>query len=61
MTEIPKEDRMSHSAIEHFRKKINNKAYLNEAIQRIAVVLCNELLDIPHGGLVHGRQRKKRK
>jgi hypothetical protein len=43
------------------RKKINNEDYLNGAIQRIALILSNELLDIPQGGLYHERQRKGRK
>jgi hypothetical protein len=43
------------------REKINNKEYLYEAIQRIALILSNELLDIPHGGLNYERQRKGRR
>jgi hypothetical protein len=61
MIGIEQEDRISHSEIELLRKKLDNEAYLNEAIQRIALVLCNELLDISQGGLIHGQQWKKRK
>jgi hypothetical protein len=61
MIGIEQEDRMSQSGIELLRKKIDNKAYLDEAIQRIALVLCNELLDISQGGLIYGQQWKKRK
>ena len=43
------------------REKIDNEEYLYEAIQRIALILSNELLDIPHGGLKHERQRKGRR
>ncbi|MDR0386451.1 MAG: hypothetical protein LBH57_00305 [Treponema sp.] len=53
--------RMPRSGIEILREKIDNEDYLNEAIQRIAQVLSNEILDISQGGLVHGRQWKKRK
>jgi hypothetical protein len=42
------------------RKKIDNKEYLNEAIQRIALVLSNELLDISRKGIYH-YERKRRK
>jgi hypothetical protein len=38
------------SRIEQLKKKIDNKAYLYGAIQRIAQVLSNEILDIPQGG-----------
>jgi hypothetical protein len=38
------------------RKKIDNEDYLCEAIQRIAQVLSNEILDIPQGGSYHERQ-----
>jgi hypothetical protein len=38
------------SRIEQLRKKIDNKEYLYEAIQRIAQIISNEILDIPQGG-----------
>jgi hypothetical protein len=47
------------SRIELLRKKLDNKDYLDEAIQRIAQVLSNEIPDISQGGLVHERQRRK--
>jgi hypothetical protein len=47
--------------LEQLRVKINNKDYLYEAIQRIALVLSNELLDINQGGPDHERQRKRRR
>ena len=43
------------------REKINNEEYLYEAIQRIALILSNELLDIPRGGLNYEQQRKGRR
>jgi hypothetical protein len=42
------------------RQKINSEEYLNEAIQRIALILTNEILDISPGGTFNGRQRKRR-
>jgi hypothetical protein len=47
--------------LEALRQKINNEDYLCEAIQRIALILSNELLDIPQGGGYYERQRKGRK
>lgn len=43
------------------RKKIHNQDYLYEAIQRIALVLSNEILDIPQEGRYHEQRRKGRK
>jgi len=43
------------------REKINDEEYLYEAIQRIALILSNELLDIPQGGWNYERQRKGRR
>jgi hypothetical protein len=40
------------------RQKIDNEDYLSEAIQRIAQVLSNEILELPQGGSYHERQRK---
>jgi hypothetical protein len=60
MTETREKGRTPHRGIEFLRTKIDNEVYLNEAIQRIAQVLSNEILDIPQGGLVHGRQWKRR-
>jgi hypothetical protein len=45
--------------IEILRKKIDNKEYLYEAIQRIALILSNEILDISQGGVNYERQRRK--
>jgi hypothetical protein len=47
--------------LEILREKINNEEYLHEAIQRIALILSNELLDIPQGGWNYERQRKRRR
>jgi hypothetical protein len=61
MTGTQEKGRTPHSRIELLRKKIDNEVYLNEAIQRIALVLSNNILDIPQGGMVYGRQWKRRK
>jgi GMP synthase PP-ATPase subunit len=43
------------------KQKIDNEDYLNEAIQRIAQVLSNEILELPYGGSYHEWQCKRRK
>ena len=48
------------SKLEVLRLKINNEDYLHEAIQRIALIISNELLDLPQGGRSYERQRKSR-
>jgi len=48
------------SKLEILREKINNEEYLHEAIQRIALIISNELLDLPQGGRSYERQRKSR-
>ena len=48
------------SRLEVLRQKINNEDYLHEAIQRIALIISNELLDLPQGGRSYERQRKSR-
>ncbi|MDR0512190.1 MAG: hypothetical protein LBG93_03705 [Treponema sp.] len=46
--------------LEVLRQKINSEDYLHEAIQRIALIISNELLDIPQGGSSYERQRRSR-
>ena len=53
--------RLGSSELEILRKKINSEDYLYEAIQRIALILSNELLDLSQGGRNHERQRKRRR
>jgi hypothetical protein len=55
------ESSLENPELEALRKKINNEEYLHEAIQRIALILSNELLDIPQGGWNYERQRKRRR
>jgi hypothetical protein len=52
--------RLRSAELEKLRSKINNKEYIHEAIQRIALILSNELLDLSRGGVYH-EQRKERK
>ncbi|MDR0553569.1 MAG: hypothetical protein LBG76_02045 [Treponema sp.] len=49
MKVVQEEDRLLSSRIALLRKKIHNEAYLGEAIQRIALVLSNELLEARRG------------
>jgi hypothetical protein len=48
------------SKLEVLRKKINNEDYLHVAIQRIALIISNEILDLPQGGRSYEQQRKSR-
>jgi len=56
----PVEEASGLTKLEFLRLKVNSDAYLHEAIQRIALVISNELLDIPQGGGAYDRQRKSR-
>jgi hypothetical protein len=58
---IQPDNQAGTSRLELLRAKVNSEDYLYEAIQRIAQILSNELLGIPHGGMFHERQRKGRK
>jgi hypothetical protein len=48
------------SRIAILKRKIDNEDYLNEAIQRIAHVLSNEILELSHGGSYNERPYKRR-
>ena len=56
----PMEEYSGLSKLEVLRQKISNEEYLHEAIQRIALIISNELLDLPQGGRSYERQRKSR-
>ncbi|MDR1863221.1 MAG: hypothetical protein LBQ67_04785 [Treponema sp.] len=56
-----KDNPLDASVVEDLRWKINNEEYVGEAIQRIALILSNELLDIPNGGGCYEQHRKGRK
>ena len=56
------EHNLSSTRIEQLRERINNKDYIYTAIQRIAFVLSNELIDISRGGgNTNEQQWKKRR
>jgi hypothetical protein len=55
------EQSLESAELVQLRNKINNKDYLYEAIQRIALVLSNELLELSRGGAYNERQRKRRR
>jgi len=53
------EQTMSSTRLEQLRKSINDEDYLYAAIQRIALVLSNELMDMSQKeGRFNERQRK---
>jgi hypothetical protein len=56
---FPEDEVSGLSKLEILRQKINNEDYLHEAIQRIALIISNELLDLPQGRS-YERQRKSR-
>jgi hypothetical protein len=54
------DDASGLTKLEALRQKINNDVYLHEAIQRIALIMSNALLDLPQGGRTYEQQRKSR-
>ena len=57
---IMTEQALSTSKVEQLRERINDKDYVHAAIQRIALVLSNELVDMSQsGGTYNERQRKR--
>ena len=55
------EQALKSRRLEVLRHRINDEGYINAAIQRLALVLSNELMDISREGTRHERQRKRRK
>ncbi|MDR1575215.1 MAG: hypothetical protein LBS37_04340 [Treponema sp.] len=53
------EQSMSSTQLEQLRNRINDEDYLREAIQRIAQVLSNELLDTFKEKKYDGRWKKR--
>jgi hypothetical protein len=47
--------------LELLQRRINDEDYLCAAVQRIALVLSNELMEITTEGRQNERQRKRRK
>jgi hypothetical protein len=56
---VQQESRLPPSGIEFLRKKINNEEYLYEAIQRIALVLSNEIQEMTQRGAQNERKGRK--
>jgi hypothetical protein len=56
---LQQESRLPPSGIELLRKKINNEEYLYEAIQRIALVLSNEIQEMNQKGARNERKGRK--
>ena len=54
------EQSLSSAELEKIRTRINDQDYLFEAIQRMALILSNELIDFTQGGKRDERQRKRR-
>ncbi|MDR2942980.1 MAG: hypothetical protein LBV17_10355 [Treponema sp.] len=52
---------MNTRKLELLRRRVNDEGYLHAAIQRLAMVLSNELMDLTQEAERHERQRKKRK
>jgi hypothetical protein len=52
---------LSCEELEKLRIKLNDEAYLAEAIQRIALILSNEIMNIPQRGGTNERKWKGRK
>ncbi|MCL2065895.1 MAG: hypothetical protein FWG99_00325 [Treponema sp.] len=52
---------LSSVKLEQLRRRINDEDYLHAAVQRLALVLSKELMDITQEGVKHERRRKKRK
>jgi hypothetical protein len=59
MITLHQENLLSPLRIDNLRKKIDNKDYLYEGIQRIAQILSDELVDDPKGGVWYERKRGK--
>ncbi|MDR1251337.1 MAG: hypothetical protein LBK62_04130 [Treponema sp.] len=54
------EQPVGSTKLEQLRNRINDEDYLYEAIQRIAQVLSNELLDISQERKYNGRRKNGR-
>jgi len=60
LLKLAAEENPKLAKLELLRQKINNEEYLHEAIQRIALIISNELLDLHPGGRPYGHKRKGR-
>ena len=55
------EQALNSQKLESLRRRINDEDYLHAAIQRLALVLSKELMDMTQEGVRHERQWKRRK
>ena len=55
------EQALNSTKLEQLRRRINDEDYLHAAIQRLALVLSSELMEMTQEGVRHERQRKRRK
>jgi len=55
------EQALNSQRLEALRQRINDEDYLHAAIQRLALILSNELMGLSVEGKRHERQRKRRK
>ena len=55
------EQALNSKKLEVIRRRINDEDYLHAAIQRLALVMSNELMDMTQEGVRNERQRKRRK
>jgi hypothetical protein len=55
------EQTLNSKRLELLKRRINDEEYLHAAIQRMALVLSRELMDITIKGGRNERQRKRRK
>ncbi|MCL2800402.1 MAG: hypothetical protein FWD28_01405 [Treponema sp.] len=55
------EQALNSKKLESLQRRINDEKYLHAAIQRIALILSNEMMEITTEGGRNERQRKKRK
>ena len=53
------EQDLSSSRVEQLRKRINDKDYMYAAIQRIALVLSNELMEMSRSGRSYNERQRK--
>ncbi|MDR1869883.1 MAG: hypothetical protein LBQ82_07850 [Treponema sp.] len=55
------EQTLNSTELELLRQRINDEDYLQAAIQRLALVLSSELMELTMEGGGNERQRKRRK
>ena len=55
------EQALNQKRLEILQERINDESYLRAAIQRLALVMSNELMQITAEGGRNERQRKRRK